>query len=95
MDNLGALVPIIGIVAGMIFLVSLIFTLHQQKMAQLIHGKHADDQAMAPVIDELRALRHEVAMLKNRVDTQQIDVDDVKALVANAPVIPPSMKQDA
>ncbi|MCH8274397.1 MAG: hypothetical protein IH851_06385 [Armatimonadetes bacterium] len=63
------MVPIVGIVVtiGLPMVIALVAILakHQRKMAELLHGSQRDAQ---PLMQEIRALRQEVAELKTRTE---------------------------
>ena len=65
------LIPIIFIVMGGFIGVAAIVTTHQRKMAELVRTKEPDSQ----VLSELRALRGEIADLRDRVNQQTLALE--------------------
>lgn len=70
------------IIPFLIFMIPIIaiLTNHQQKMAKLIHGNQGENQVNGAILQELQALRAEVAHLKEIVNQQALAVDDLRSL---------------
>lgn len=72
------LIPIFAIM--MVFGIPMvaILTAHQRKMAELIHGKQQQANDLGPLVNEVQALRQEVYELRQRMNEQQIALDDLR-----------------
>lgn len=82
MEVLKLLIPILGICGGLAIPIVVIVLNHQRRMAEIKYGNTKIDQANAPVIDELRLIRQDVSALKERMDTQEIALDDMKGFAS-------------
>jgi len=78
-DQLAIFIPILGVVAVII----MILTKHQQRMAEIIHGT-----AQAQSAEEIVELRHEVAQLKQMVHEQMIALDSYAGSSGRAEEVP-------
>jgi len=78
----------------MIFMIPIIaiLTSHQQKMAKLIHGNQSENQMNAAILQELQAMRAEVAHLREVVNQQALAVDDIRTYPR--PTVPERLNQE-
>jgi hypothetical protein len=76
-ENVAIMIPILALMIPVVA----ILTKHQQRMAELIHGGEQNRQSS----QEMLALRHEIAELRNLVHQQSIAVDN---LVSRSVVLP-------
>ncbi|QYK53829.1 MAG: hypothetical protein KF824_02790 [Fimbriimonadaceae bacterium] len=74
------LIPIVAIMMVFGIPIAAILTHHQRKMAELIHGKQAEAQQMNPAImHEIQSLRGEVARLRDQVNSQTLELEDLRS----------------
>ena len=71
-----ALIPIVAIVIGGLIAVAAIMSGHQRKMAELVRK----DQQEPGLVDEVRAMRAELAQLSDRVNQQTLAIDSSSAV---------------
>lgn len=71
----GELIGIIAVAGAFAVPIVAMLISHQRKMAELIHGAHARQSVSEPLAAELRALRAEVAQLRDTVNTSLIRTD--------------------
>lgn len=69
-----------------------ILTNHQQKMAKLIHGGQNENNMNAALLNELQAMRTEVAQLREVVNQQALAVDDMRSFPR--PNVPERLNQE-
>ena len=86
---LNDLVPIFAIMMVFGIPIVAILTAHQRKMAELIHGRQEQSNNLSPLVQEVQNLRQEVFELRQRVNEQQIDLDDVKSLGHSSTTLDP------
>jgi len=70
------LIPLFAIGVPMVIAVTAILTTHQRKMAEILRQNSAQPE----VVHEIYALRTEVAALRERVNEQAIQVDNLATL---------------
>lgn len=70
------LIPVVAIVCTFAVPIVAILVHHQRKMAELIHQNHA--QSLQPN-QEVQALRHEIAELRQLMNQQTIAMDDLRS----------------
>ncbi|MCW5935712.1 MAG: hypothetical protein KIT11_00190 [Fimbriimonadaceae bacterium] len=70
---LALLIPVFAIVGGIATKVMRDLAEHQRKMAELLHGRSSAGDQM--VLEEIRALRGEVADLRDRVNQVALNSD--------------------
>ena len=74
---IGALIPVVAIIGGISLAIVKVFTNHQKEMAKMMredmNRNHGDNQAL---VDELRALRAEVAQVRESQNLIIINQDD-------------------
>lgn len=62
-----------------------ILVAHQRKMAEIIHGNHAQARVVEPLLAEVHALRREVSHLRDTVNAAMIASDPAGS------ILPPPM----
>lgn len=82
-------IPIVAIVMGGFIAVASILTGHQRKMAELVRK----DQPDSEVLNELRALRGEIADLRDRVNQQTLALEEPTASTSRQLDRPPDIPQ--
>ncbi|MCH7902961.1 MAG: hypothetical protein IH944_00160 [Armatimonadetes bacterium] len=83
------LIPIIAIVMGGFIAVAVIVTGHHRKMAVLVRKEQPDSE----VLNELRALRGEIAELRDRVNQQTLALEEPIENRPRRPETPPDIPQ--
>lgn len=74
------LIPIVAIMMVFGIPIAAILTHHQRKMAELIHGKQVEAQQLNPAImHEIQSLRGEVARLRDQVNSQTLEIEDLRS----------------
>ena len=68
-DEVAVFIPIVAIVIGGLIALVTMLTNHQRKMAELLRR---DVQAQPGLVDEIRAMRGEMADLRDRVNQQTL-----------------------
>ncbi len=76
-------IPVTAILVGGLIAITTMMTNHQRKMAEILRK----DVAQPSVVDEIRAMRAEVAELRDRVNQQTL------AIEANRNQVPTEMPQ--
>jgi hypothetical protein len=71
----GELIPLVAIAGAFAIPIVALLIGHQRKMAELIHGAHSREAIGEPLLAELRALRSEVAQLRDMVNTNIVRSD--------------------
>lgn len=82
-------IPIIAIVMGGFIAVASILTGHQRKMAELVRKEQPDSE----VLNEVRALRGEIADLRDRVNQQTLALEEPTASTSRELDRPPDIPQ--
>jgi len=91
-DDVGTLVmliPIIAILMGGFISLAKMIMVHQSKMAELV----AKQGSEPGVLDELRAMRGDIAELRDRVNHQTLAIEDQSAAHAPQAVKPPDVPE--
>jgi hypothetical protein len=83
-DEVAVLIPIIAIIIGGLIAITTMLTNHQRKMAELLRK---DVQHQPGLADEIRAMRLEMADLRDRVNQQTLTIENSRA-VARPPAAP-------
>lgn len=73
------IIVVVSIVTTFGFLTALVMTYHQRKMAELIHRREAQNNDVAPLVNEVVRLREQVEHLNHKVNQQTIELDEVKS----------------
>ena len=68
-EGLVFMIPIVAIAIGGLIAITTMLTNHQRKMAELLRK---DMQAQPGLVDEIRAMRSEMAELRDRVNQQTL-----------------------
>jgi len=89
-ESLAVLIPVVALMIPIVK----ILTSHQQKMAELIHGKQQEQAQIAPLMHEIQSMRAELQHLRESQNVQQIEMDDLKGLRSGALSNPPSVPNE-
>ena len=86
-DEVAVLIPIVAIVIGGLIAITTMLTAHQRKMAELFRK---DVQGQPGLVDEIRAMRSEMADLRDRVNQQTLMIE---SRPAQRPPSPPEVSE--
>jgi hypothetical protein len=81
--DVAVLIPIVAIAVGGLIAITTMMTNHQRKMAELLRR---DAQQQPGLAEEIRAMRSEMAELKDRVNQQTL-------MLESRPVKPPEVPE--
>lgn len=72
-----------------------ILTKHQQKMAEFIHGRNAENNQVPALYHEVQMLRAEVTKLREQLNEQTLLVDDLQRGLPSQSTVSERLSQDA
>lgn len=75
-DEVAVFIPIVAILIGGLIAITTMLTNHQRKMAELMRR---DVQNQPGLTDEIRAMRAEMADLRDRVNQQTLMIESKRA----------------
>ena len=87
--SMALLIPIIAIFMGGLIAVASIMSAHQRKMAEMVR-KNREEPGL---VEELRAMRGELADLRDRVNHQTLAIEDRSATPARQAAQPPDVPE--
>lgn len=71
-----------------------ILTKHQQKMAEFMHGKSAENNQVPALYHEVQMLRTEVTKLREQLNEQTLLVDDLRRGLPTESAVSERLSQD-
>lgn len=83
--DIAVLIPIIAIAVGGLIAITSMLINHQRKMAELLRN---DARSQPGLADEIRAMRGEMADLRDRVNQQTLTIES-----SRAPLRPPTVPE--
>ncbi len=85
--SLAMLIPIVAILMGGFISLAKMIMVHQSKMAEMV----AKQGSEPGILDELRAMRGDIAELRDRVNNQTLAIEERSAAHASEAVRPPDV----
>ena len=88
-STLPLLIPIVAIFIGGLIAVASIMSAHQRKMAEMVRK----NQEEPGLVEELRAMRGEIAELRDRVNQQTLSIESKQGSLTEQRLEPPDVPQ--
>lgn len=73
------LIPLVAVVMIFGIPIAAILTAHQRKVMEMMHGTRNDVQNQNAMMNEVQALRHEIAEMREHLNHQAIQLDDLRS----------------
>jgi hypothetical protein len=80
MEWIENLIPLAAVIMIFGIPIAAILTSHQRKMVELMQGTRNDVQSQNALANEVQVLRYEVAQMKEQMNQQAIQMDDIRVL---------------
>lgn len=86
---IGVFIPIVAILVGGAIAITRMFTAHQKEMAEMMRV-HSDQPAL---VDELRAMRAEMVVLRDRVNQQTLMMESTDRRTTSTAEVPQRLSE--